>query len=122
MKRTNIYLTESQYMQLAALSDGRSVSEIIRRAIDDFLASSTAKMQSRIKETKTPRPPALSEQEKKRRAQASRYKAKILLIRKAQRENGSTLQQTIDYFDDMESNSPEFLSVLDAMLENNELE
>lgn len=39
MKRTNIYLTDKQHSQLVNIvkSDGIKLSEIIRRAIDEYL-------------------------------------------------------------------------------------
>lgn len=114
MKRTNIYLTESQYTHLAALSDGRSVSEIIRRAIDEYISQHIA--QTHAKQY-IPRPPALSEAEKKTRAQARRHKARILRIREAQKEAGFSLQQTVDYFDENEKDNPALLALLDEMLE-----
>lgn len=43
MKRINLYLTESQLQQLAALSDGRPLAEFIRRAIDEFIDKNAPK-------------------------------------------------------------------------------
>lgn len=119
MKRTNIYLTESQYKRLFALSDGRSVSEIIRRAIDEFLAQHEASAPP--KENK-PHLSVLSEAEKKRRAAVRRYREKILRIRAAQRENLFTLAESVARMRKIENDNPDFLAALGAMLDSGELE
>jgi predicted DNA-binding protein len=45
MKRTNIHLTEPQIKRLLSLSKvtGLSVAELVRRAVDQYLASEGAK-------------------------------------------------------------------------------